>query len=179
MQLPGAKAKSEGKAGKVSIVSTDPYPTGMKAVLCKLLGGLVGNRMTRILVGPAGVHYDFAANNREQEAFGILGNTSVTIHSKAKARLFACGAYPPFSCEEDLRRLLLGLIVTAAEFDEESYSARIILDEKLLLSLTPNASDKKVYWTIYEFVRSSGTRNISRGCVVTSTNIEAVNNCIG
>ena len=81
---------------------------------------------------------------------------------------------PPFACEENLRRLLLGLIVTAAEFDEESGSARIIMADKLLLSLTPMASDLKVCWAIYEFVWPSGVRKVSRGFVVTSASVKAV-----
>ncbi len=142
-----------------------------------LLAELNGATVVDVTAGPAGVHYDFgkigAATGRKVD-FSILSNTPIAIHSKTKERLFACGPYPPFSCQDELRKHLLGFVVTAAQFDGARNAAHIILGEHVLPSLTPIKEDAKIYWAIYGFNWNAGTRNVSRGYVVTADTIEMV-----
>jgi hypothetical protein len=117
------------------------------------LGKLKGTRLFRVLVGPAGVHYDFAIGRDRAEHvtdFSILSNTGIMVTAEGKKRLFACGPYPGYSHQDTLSSLLTIRHLTCAEFDSEKNAARIILDDKILLSLIPTESPKgDICWSFH------------------------------
>jgi hypothetical protein len=137
----------------------------MNQELQHLIGKLVGRRLFNVLVGPAGVHYDFAAGTdllARIPELSILSNTRLTIYSRAKKCLFSGGPYPAYSCQEELSNLLTDREVANAEFDSQKNAARIILDDEILLSLLPCVEIKKeeTCWSIHacsqELIQKNG-----------------------
>jgi hypothetical protein len=63
-------------------------------------------------VGPAGVHYQSGLDFSDID---ILANTPVSIFSK-KGPVYRTNAFPPYSCSEDLEKILLTRMVSEAFF---------------------------------------------------------------
>jgi len=142
----------------------------------KLMASLRGEKVVKVVVGPAGVHYDFGPEQKSPALivrYGVLSNTSITIHSSQRQRLLGIAPFPPFSCQDALGKVLVGKTVTEADFDEKKNAARIILDGNLLLSLVPTAEDEGVYWSVY-YWPSGPLGKIRDGFVITADSIERV-----
>lgn len=134
-----------------------------------LLTSIQGLQVCEILVGPAGVHYNFGGATAESHQVGILSNAAITLQRKGGHLAFQTRTYPPFECADQLRTLLLGKRVLSAELDPAANTARIILDEAGLLSLTPQTCQQDdVCWSIHDERPESGTE---KGYVVYSDTI--------
>ena len=97
-----------------------------------------------IMVGPAGVHYQFGASFLDID---ILANTPVRIFSK-EGPVYATNAFPPYSCSDDFKKLLLKRMVSEAFFYDKTNKIRMVFDDEIALDLQPS-EENGTNWMIY------------------------------
>lgn len=116
-----------------------------------LLGRIEGCYLHAVLVGPAGVHYDFARSVEQREPdYGILANTAIVLQGRGGARRYQAPPYADRACQADLQALLEGRRVVSAEYDGETGGARLLLEEAGLLSLLPSPKAQALCWSIHD-----------------------------
>ena len=134
----------------------------------ELLAGLKSLQLVRIRVGPAGVHYDFAKNPQMPLAMGILSNTGIHLYYKDCGKIWEVPRYPPYDCQPQLERRLVGRVVTEAEIQSENNAALIVLDDQIALKLLPETMNPDVGWSIHRRSPDDVKRDWIPGLVVTA-----------
>ena len=130
----------------------------MNEELIAFLSKLEGRTLFQVLVGPAGVHYDFASGralSAKRRELSVLSNAPIHITSKLKPVIFSCGPYPPYACQDELAAILLTRQVAEAAFDPEKNALRVVLDEEILLSLLPRLDERgeETVWSVHSHLR--------------------------
>ncbi len=130
----------------------------MNEELTVFLSKLDGRTLFQVLVGPAGVHYNFASGtalSAKRRELSVLSNTPIHITSKLKKVMFACGPYPAYASQDELAAILITRQVAGAAFDPEKNALRVVLDEEILLSLLPRLDErgKETVWSVHSHLQ--------------------------
>jgi hypothetical protein len=142
-----------------------------------LLIRLIGAQIVRVAVGPAGVHYQYArakVGDAWLVEFEFFANTLTTIHKMDKGLLFQTGPFPPFSCQTELQKLLLGRKAGRGEFDQSRNTVRVEHDNELLLSFVPRAADGDVNLWLSVFPEGDISRKTCDGFIVSSSAVRRI-----
>jgi hypothetical protein len=138
-----------------------------------LVSSLTGSTIVQLLVGPAGIHYDFGAGTSDGEFVvrtTILSNTAVNLTARFGLVILRTNPFPPFAIQPKLRDLLMRRKITRSSFDAAKNAARIHFDEEILLSLVPVAG-KQVDWRLSHFPEGLQSRRMDRGFLITAEGI--------
>ena len=146
---------------------------------CNLLMQCIdGMRLVNVVVGPAGVNFDFdRIGVRDRDAVTILSDTGIDIRDSNNNVVIYCSKYPPYSINEKLSCLLSDRRVLYAEVDNKNGGniALIAFDGNRVLRLAPCAkSDDAVCWIIYYWKNGNRQVNPSAGYVVYSDCMDAL-----
>jgi hypothetical protein len=143
----------------------------------QLMRALIGNQVLRVLVGPAGVHFDVglpATGSAPEVRYGFFADTRITLHAKGGHLILQTAPFPPYSCEDVLRQHLVGRTITNSTFNRKLNAARVELDSQLMLSLVACAQDGDVSWRLSYFPHGTVDWRNEEGYIVSASSIKTV-----